>query len=382
MIASAGILAGYTLMGVVLGVVFSLLFVRNDKQWVSFVTSAGSLGVLFAGYVSMNAFFTPLEGQRGWLLTFYLLGFLLSAMVFFYVFARVLKTQSEKITLRALDIILGRSKTLEEYYNDRRQEILGNLNAEELIRQKSELDQSVQRNQEILQEIKALENQCVNFEIKISTKYPVTSRFIHDMPQYVEKWAIFASEASGLTRDFVQRKKENKKLGKQELDAYFLGLCVAINKIFFANNPQAARSHVRILNRKEAVYRKIISVEGTSAVNKPMTDIPMDQGMIFHAFQEKASLIKSYNLKYHYGKVNSQWYDYLTIPLYGIEASVNGCYFPFISFGVAIQSGYHHEEMLVFLHLMKIEKFIQDQVKLLSDKTNIYETYNRNEGRE
>lgn len=112
-----------------------------------------------------------------------------------------------------------------------------------------------------------------------------------------------------------------------------------------------------------------------------MTDIPLNEGMIFHAFQENASLIMSYNPTCHYGKLRSQWYDYLTIPLYEIEVNIDEQYHPFISMGIAIQAGYHHEEMLVFLHFMKIERFIQSEVKKLGDPTDIYLAYNRNEGR-
>ena len=374
-------IVAYMSMGIILGLGFSLLFVRNDKQWISFITSAGSLGCIFAGFILMNSVFDLTSEQKGLVCASYLLGFIGSTVIFFYVFSRVLKTQSEHIKLRILDILLGRSSTLEEYYNDRRQEILRGLSAEEMVRQKSELELSISRNSEILQKINDSEGQTVCFKIMKNSKYPITEDFLRDVPQFIEKWSLFACEVSGLTKDFAEKREKNRGLTRQEFDAYFLALCSAINKILFVNHPAAARSHVRILNNQKGVYQKVVSVEGIRTVTKkPLTDIPVNEGMIFHAFEEKSSLIKSFNPKYHYGTIKSQWYDYLTIPLYDIEANVGDQYFPFISFGIAIQSGYHHEEMLIFLHFMKIEHFIQEQIKMLSNATDIYSAYHGDEG--
>jgi len=359
-----------------------LLFVRNDKQWISFATSAGSLGCLFVGYIAMNATFEPTIDQKGWLLTSYLLGFLVSTLIFFYVFSKILKTQSETIQLRILDILLGRSSTLEEYYNDRRQEILHDLNSEEIIRQKNQLDLDIQRKEDILEKINSTENKNVAFEIKVNCRYPITKEFIQDIPQFIEKWSKFVSEVSGLTKDFTDKKQKMEKLNRSALDGYFIALCGAINSILFRNSPQAVRSHVRILNKENSVYRKVVSVEGTDTANKRvLTDIPVDKGMIFHAFQEKSSLIMSYNTEFHFGKTKSQWYDYLTIPLYGIEIQIDNQYRPFISLGIAIQSGYHHEDMLIFLHFMKIERFIQDEIKSLNCAEEIYSAYHGDGGK-
>lgn len=243
------------------------------------------------------------------------------------------------------------------------------------------MDLAIQRNEDILQKIESVQNISVDFEIKVNSRYPITKEFIQYIPQFIEKWSAFVCEASGLTKDFATQIQKAGKLNRQELDGYFLALCGAINSKLFSDFPRAVRSHVRILDEEKSIYKKIVSVEGTDTVNKKaLTDIPVDKGMIFHAFQAKSSLIMSYNTKFHFGKTKSQWYDYLTIPLYGLEVPIRGQYCPFISFGIAIQSGYHHEAMLIFLHFMKVERFIQDEIKLLNCTEEIYSAYHEGGG--
>lgn len=379
---------GYALIGTILGIIFALLFIRNDKQWVSFATSAGSLGILFTAFFGMNSALAIDNSAKGGTLVAYLAGFLLSMVLFFCVFSRLLKTQSEKLSLRMLDIFLGRNKTLEEYYEFRKAEISNDLNisgleerARSLEEKNNQVELKIQRDEKIINTIHEAQDNTVHYKIEASSIFPLTQTFADDIPQLFEKCSKFISEIAGLTTDFIKGAK-SESMGKQEIDAYFIALCVAINKTLFINNISGVRSHVRILDCKRGVYAKVVSVEGDDTVSKkPLTDIPENEGMIFHAFQEKTSLIKSYNPEWHYGSTNSQWYDYLTIPLYDVEDSINGTYRPFISMGVSIRSGYNHEEVLVFLHIMKIERLIQREVKNINSVVRLFPIYNSCEER-
>ena len=352
--------------------VFCILFVRNDQKWVSFLTSFGSVGTLFPVYFGLRMLIPDSIENQIIVFLFYILGFVITGIFAFIQLAKLLKEQSlsKQVSIRILDIILGYGKMLQEYVSARRKE----LDKEQGFAEQANLfGAEIKAQYDHYEKLKSLvdsrlsENDiCIN--IKRDGRYPITARFLNDLPEFISKWSGFVGDFRSFTNDFIN---SVETAGRTEIDAYFIALCSKMNQYLFSNNPQKSRSHVRILNGK--LYKKAVSAIGINVNKKALTDIPDDNGMIYNANKEKSSLIKSYNHSMHYEKPSDHlWIDYITIPLYEIEYEDK----PYISVGISIQSGANHEDMLIFLRYIKIEVFIIEQVRKVVENFDIKSIYN------
>lgn len=130
----------YSIIGIVIGVIFSLLFINFDKTWKkiasSLVSFGGSGGIIY--YASV---FFGIEEQQTklWTVTFLFAMFLISFIFMMFLMCKLIKDRDDDDILRIRDILLGQKAYIDKYYEKRAKEIDEKLNIEILEKMKEEL---------------------------------------------------------------------------------------------------------------------------------------------------------------------------------------------------------------------------------------------------
>lgn len=364
----------YVLAGIVVGALASLIFVTLNQTWKKVSFSAIISAVIFAVLNNLNSYIKSYglkEEVNLSLITasvFYLLSFLLTFSLIFILVCYLIKTQKGKVKIRVLDIILNYSDMLKIYYESRQKEVDREINIEYLEKKSSQLD-----NWELTlrEKSKTLEEQSRNalkISLPLNGEYLITNEFLSVIPVHIESYSRFYHEMRKLTKIFIDEWKSGTNR-KDYLTAYFVALCININTVLFQVNSNIVRSHIRVL--KGDYYIRYISVTGGQKIEKTMTKIPKDEGLIHYSAENNCSLVKSLNPTLHYkGNNDRQWKDYISFAVTEFKEKET----PVLSFGVSIENYQLHGAVLKLLNLLKFEQLITEHLERINQKCNILET--------
>lgn len=370
----------YLIIGGVLGAIFSLLFFRMDEGWKkagTFIFGLGSSGGVF---VSLNVLCSVSDKDtKNYLMAVMLISVVVAAAFTFNILCGLLKNQNGANIIRVLDIILGQKDFMENYYITRKKEIDAKLNLEEIEKKNHQLENKERGllgfEEELKRREKELENQIqrgIFIDLPEKQKIPVTSHFLVEFPEYVEAYSRYISDMRMHTKEFANKLKEgNISIGEKKilLEAYFLGICTyTITDIFEGNGSNKIRAHFRILD-KQNEYIKLVATTGVRASAKELTPIPVKKAnMISQSYKNRASMIKSLNIGYHFETNNEKvWNEYLT---YTFDSLLYKD-LPFLSFGVSVKNKEKFENLLYFLNFCKIEYILQESIEKIMAECDI-----------
>ena len=369
----------YIIIGAIVGLVCSILFFRMDQGWKKVLTvlfGTTSSGGLF---IALNKLCSVESGNlRNFLLAIMLISVVVSALVTFIKLCSLLKNQDGANIIRVLDIILGQKDFMQNYYTTRKREIDRKLNLDEINQKNHQLtsrESGLRIYEEELNQRKAnIEDQIkqgVFLNLPERQKIPLTNRFLNEFPEYVELYAKYISDMRMHTQDFVCRLKEseNNEEKKLLLDAFFLGICTfTIVDLFQENGTNKIRVHFRKLDDNEE-YVKLVATTGSNASNKDLTPIPIDRAnMINQSYRNRASMIKSLNIQYHFETANEQvWNEYLTYTFGDLFYNDH----PFLSFGISVKNKARFEDLFYFLNFCKIEYILQESIDKVAGTCDI-----------
>ena len=340
----------------------------------------------------------------------YLITFVLTFLVVFIAICYLIKTQKseqERARIRVLDIVLGFTDSLQNYYQERCEEINDGMSLDEYKREKQSYLDAKEKNEYALEKLREKEN-AINdvisqdsvlcFSYPIKGTFPVTDGFVKAMPLYVMNYATFQHKLADMTSTYLEPYFANQELAKQaELkktqkrkakknqsavnayvpwdscnndvykvwDAFFFGLCHMINTTLFDTKKNVVRSHVRILVNEN--YEKLVAVTGESVYEPNLTSIPKNEGMIIASHKNHTSLVKSLNVtenaNMHFkGNNDSKWEDYLSFTL--VDYEEDG--YPLISVGISIANSEQYRDLLYFVNYLRIEDIIGREINRLN----------------
>lgn len=356
----------YLVLGIFSGAVFSFCFSTADKKWSRTTTSTIIFPITFGVLVAANEYFSLSGKAIVGPSTCYIVSFAVTFAVVFLGICYLIKIQkAEKVRLRVLDIVLGYSKALENYYLNRQEEIHKGLNLDEINDQLKKLNdekkkstyasQKLQEKEERINEL-LKSDKCLSIQLPIEAQYPVSKSFIKSLPVHTRNVSDFCLTLDQHTNTHISL--YNSGVDKKTVwTSYFVTLCNTINTTLFDTHRPNVRSHVRILSGDS--YIKVISVRGDSELKQDLTPIPKDLGMIIAAYRNHSSLVRSLNPKHHHRAANdSTWDDYITFAIEGHEE--NG--YPLLSMGISISNSEKYQDLLYFINYLRIEHVINESV--------------------
>ncbi len=363
----------YVFLGIVVGILGGLGFSTADKKWKKNSVSVAVIPITIGLLASTKNFFELENKQIILPSTCYIIALTLSFSLVFVGICYLIKTQrGERVKLRVLDIVLGYSKALEQYYENRQDEIRNNLNLPMLEQTKRQADYALEKLKEKEQAVNAQLDQPGLLVLKLpdSAQFPLTSEFLDSLPLYVQNYADFCGDLEKLTLDTIAAYDHNVS-AHQLWTTYFISLCNTVNTVLFDTHKATVRSHVRVLNGD--CYVKFMTIAGEGMISQELTPIPKDQGMIYHAFRSHTSLVKSLNPGFHFeAKNDSTWKDYITIPIDAIEKDGS----PVLSLGVSVSIPSKYRDLLYLINLLQIEKAISNSIGRVSEKCSFLDFLN------
>ena len=119
----AGIIC-YSVIGMVIGVIFSLLYINFDRTWIKIFSSlmsfSGSAGLI----VMADSFFNINEqNMKFWTASSLYFMFLFSFFIMMIIMCKLIKDKDDADILRIRDILLGQKSYIDKYYKKRENEI-------------------------------------------------------------------------------------------------------------------------------------------------------------------------------------------------------------------------------------------------------------------
>ena len=180
--------------------------------------------------------------------------------------------------------------------------------------------------------------------------------------------------------DFVlEYKKEFPKVRKDpnlqnyrriQLKTFLLDISLSTREWLFRD--VGVRVHFRVLNKNKDKYVGFVVVDGKAKHDlkcnwaKRITPMSTTSGMIFHAGELNAPLIKSKNINFHdHGKHDDIYVDYITSALKfkDIHTSAN----PLMSMGISIEKDFNkkYSPYLIALSFLRFDVIIENLITIL-----------------
>lgn len=350
--------------GLMIGAFSTLLFFRFDKQWkrvvlglVDFSSSSG-IGIWAVSYFKISR-------QNSALLFLVLyIGMIISVIIAFYFLTKLVNKDDSKIPIRKLDIILGYDKFLEQYYDNR----IENVKSFEIERQKAQLEKKKEFLDDLELKIKDQMKNAISINLPKNTDVPITNHFMGMLPVYIDYVYAFRSNVNDLTNQIIEALTDNdKKKNAEILKGYFagIGMYVANDLFGISGNKKEVRTHFRIYKNGKHIQYTV--VEGSNMSSVKIHDIPGDKNsLIKKSFELKRSVIASLNSDEIYD-VNTTWQDFMTITYYNIIINDN----PFLSMGISIKNKEQFFDLLTFLNYYRIEDCLQVYIERVNKRCDI-----------
>lgn len=360
----------YAVVGIIIGAIFSLLFIQMDQRWKTSVLSAigvpSFLGILYAINEYMDI--SNNKGLFYYTSVIYIGFLLLTIFVVMCITGYLIKSQAGIVKIRFLDILLGYNKCLEEYYNSRKKEVDKELKYDELMGIKSETEKLVANYQEKENILNEQLNNSIYMSLPLNSRMPINNRFLSCIPGYTNNLLQFYHSLESNTEMFCKEYKKGKTDGLEFLYAYLSSICIDINTKLFNDSTNHIRTHFRV--KKDKSYVKFIAFKGSSQFYNDLTEIPIDSGMIKTSFENRCSLIKSQNISLHHRATNDGiWRNYISFAIYDI--CKDG--YPLLTIGISVSDEALYNDMLYFINFCQVERIISNCISRIDEVCNIHE---------
>lgn len=359
----------YSIIGTVIGCIFSLLFINFDKSWKkissSFVSLGGSCGII----VYTNNFFGIKTQEMKFLtVSFMYIMFLISFILMMIIMCKLIKDKDDADILRIRDILLGQKSYIDKYYEQREREIDEKLNinklnnySEELQNKEKALNEQISCLKKEEERIDKIGRKKLRFLLPENAYISLTTEYIELIPSYFKD----------ITNCIIDIKSnENTILDNGINDfvsfrGYLISIASSISSYIFNGNSSEIRIHFRYYDIKRNGYVKLLAMIGKKIVEYDMTFIPYEKdNMISKSYECKRALIKSINSTHDYeGKNHKLWKDYLTYTFHNLEIEGK----PFLSFGISVKNETRYEKIFHFLNYFKFEEYLQETIVNVND---------------
>lgn len=352
----------YSIIGSLIGVIFSLLFINFDKSWkkmLSYLLGVGGTGGVI---VFLNDFFgIDSQEMKFSTVTFLCLMFLISFGIMMVIMCKLIKDKDDKYILRIRDILLGQKSYIDKYYRERAEEIDEKLNIKKLkIREKeiSEKENRINESYNMLerenQRIKKMGKKSLKMQLPEKAKITLTKEYIDLMPSYFKDIVNCIIDLKEYEKNYLANPNNNITSFK----SFLVYIALSISSYIFNGNSTEIRIHFRYYEKEKNGYEKLIAIIGKDVINEKMTFIPYDRdNMILKSYECKRALIKSINNSHDFPSSNNKvWRDYLTYTFHNIEIEGK----PLLSFGVSVKNEKRYEKTFYFLNYLKFEDYLQE----------------------
>ena len=378
----------YCAIGILIAIIFSLLFVTFDKSAMRILSSLVSFtGTTSLGIVIEN-FFGISERDMKLICMFSLyVSFIISFLISMYIMCKIIKDKDNADALRIRDIILGQKSYVNKYYEKRCKEIDEELNIEALEQREAELnrrenaikDKETYIEQE-LEKLNQLGNKKLRLQLPEKTNIIISNSFLKTMPSYIRDLSKCIGDIEKFTEQFIDE-NEKKDVNLIQITSYLMSICVSISEYIFGGGSQDVRIHFRKYDAKTGLYEKLIATIGNKVTppSRKMTSIPYSGSMIERSDICKRALIKSINSDYDFTSNNSTiWKDYMTFSFYGIRQDG----FPILSFGISVKNEERFKQVFYFLNYFRIEECLEENLEKIDDIFDIKSIFYGEEGAE
>lgn len=360
----------YSIIGMVLGVIFSLLYINFDKTWIKIASSLLSFGGSAGFVVAADNFFDISEqNMKFWTASSLYFMFLFSFCVMMIIMCKLIKDKDDADILRIRDILLGRKAYIDKYYKKREQEIeakLPNLELreQEISNKEKELEGRQTYIESELNKLKQLSNKRLKIVLPRDKAILINKEFVDLIPSYIADLATCISNLKRDTENLLTKDDFNLNIFK----SYLILISTYIAQDFFGGKSNDIRIHFRFYNEQSEKYEKLVAIMGTNIVSKNMTPIPYANSMIQESFECKRAVIKSINSEHDYRSNNyTVWKDYMTYTFYNLKRNEK----PFLTFGISVKNEVRFKNLFYFLNYFGLEIYLEEYIDQIDERFNI-----------
>lgn len=361
-------------LGLIIGLIFSLLFVSFDTAWEKSISAIFSCGGTSVGLWGIYEKFHIDDYTLAFTsIGIFCVSFLLTFIIFMFTLCKIMKDKDDTDILRIRDVFLGQQKYIQKYYESREREIDDRLNIPELEKREKAIHE---REQHLEIQKEKLETEKEEFskltEDRLKIKLPekkeliVSKEFLDLLPSYVEGLAAFIGNIQEKAELFLSK---HTNIGLNDFREFLTSVSCQVLEDLFGRYAKDVRVHFRYYDEKKNGYKKLVSVIAGKVSNRDLTFIPYDRAnMIIKSFECKRALIKSYNIEYDYvGNNNTTWTEYITVAFYNIVKDNKPC----LSFGISVKNATRYKNLFNFLNYCKFEAYLQDIIEQLDERYHI-----------
>jgi len=366
----AGIIC-YAIIGLVIGVIFSLLFITFDSSWKKIITSLMGLGGT-TGIISYMNDFYEIKNQemKFWTTSFLYIMFLISFFTMMLIMCKLIKDKDDKDILRIRDILLGQKSYINKYYEKREKEIDVRLGIpileerEEIVRQKEIALENKEKNlKEEKEEIDKLGENKLRINIPYNNKIVLTKELLESMPEYIYGLGKFIVDLQVNTETQC-----NTIQSKSDFITFLYLISTFIIKDIFETSSDSIRIHFRYFNEISNCYEALTVINGKEVITKKLTPIPYNNSLIQKSYECKRALIKSVNADFDYQANNyTVWQDYMTYAFYSFTKNE----IPVLTFGISVKNKTIHKNIFYFLSYFNLEQYLEDAFVKINEVFNL-----------
>lgn len=360
----------YSIIGMVIGVIFSLLYINFDKTWIKIASSLLSFGGSAGFVVAADSFFVISEqNMKFWTASSLYFMFLLSFCVMMIIMCKLIKDKDDADILRIRDILLGRKSYIDKYYKKREQEIeskLPNLDLreQEISNREKELAGKQEYIESELNKLKQLSNKRLKIVLPRDKAILINKEFVELMPSYIADLATCINNLKRDTEDILNK----NAFDLNDFKSYLILISTYVAQDLFGGKSNDIRIHFRFYNEQSEKYEKLIAIIGTKIVSKNMTPIPYANSMIQESFECKRAVIKSINSEHDYKSNNyTVWKDYMTYTFYNLKRNDR----PFLTFGISVKNEVRFKNLFYFLNYFGLEEYLEEYLDQIDEQFNI-----------
>ncbi len=357
-------------IGVLIGVIFALLYINFDATWKKIgsflIGTGGSGGLIVLCFSSLEI--ENSEDKRLFVACL-VIAILLAFVLTLSIAAFLIKDKDDANIIRIRDVLLGQKSYIDGYYDNRKKQIDEKLNIEELERR----EESVTKRENICssrekaiaeehEKIAQLGKDKLKITIPDNKQIILTQRFIKIMPSFASDYRSACSRIQTATEKLLNE----TTISMTELMAYFFEISTYIMDYLFAD--KEVRVHFRQYNFESRKYENICAFAGKEKkLEKSLTPIPYES-LIRKSHTCGRGVLKSLNPEADYrGTHFTKWVDYLTITFGNIIIKDT----PILSMGISTQNEERSKDMFYYLEFMGFDLFLIDKFEEINNKFGI-----------
>lgn len=362
-------------MGILLALIFILYYINGNGKWKLFLeTLIGAGGNVSGIFILDNLFKIDDSIIRMYSIAGCIIAFLLSTFLLLLIFSFVIKDSKDKDIIRLRDIMLGQKNWINQYYEQRAEEIRNKLNIPalearevEISKKEASLKEKEDYLQDELKKFSETSKQRLCISLPENARIALNKEYIDAMPSYIANAIMCIKDIDSCTKLITDKPKE--KIDLKQIKSYFMSLATYISTDLFGGNSPDVRIHFRNYDPVQKGYIKLVAVTGNKPEKKELTVIPYaDNSMIKKSYECRRALIKSINSDHDYqSKNHSLWQDYMTYTFYDILFEE----IPLFSFGISVKNATRYKKSLHLLNYFRIEDFLQNTLEQVNEYVSL-----------